>query len=130
MTGNELLITESDYTALGNLLRNLKSSGYPDHMELKALSEELKRAKVVKPEDLPEDVVRMNSTVKIKDLGRGSEMQVTLVHPLEASIKENKISVLAPLGAALIGFRKGSTVQWGAPSGIKAIQIIEVSQPL
>ncbi|MBX2989108.1 MAG: nucleoside diphosphate kinase regulator [Bdellovibrionaceae bacterium] len=81
------------------------------------LEEELQRAMVVPDDELPSHVVAINSLVTFVDLESGKETQVTLVYPHEASIDDHKVSVIAPLGAALIGLSVGQSIQWPMPNG-------------
>ena len=72
----------------------------------------------------------MNSTVRLRDLETGEEETYTLVYPDEADIGENKLSVLAPVGTALLGYRAGDVVEWPVPAGVRRFRIEEVvSQP-
>ena len=90
------------------------------------LYKELKKAQIVDPEDFPSDVVRLNSTVTVKDLQTKRDIKITIVLPQQADIKKKKVSVLAPIGTALIGFSKGRQVSWEVPAGIKDFKIMEV----
>jgi regulator of nucleoside diphosphate kinase len=91
------------------------------------LQTELRKAKLVSKEELPLDVVRLNSMVTIRDEKIKKVMQVKLVTPDKADIKERKISVLSPVGTALIGYRKGAKISWQVPAGKKTFTILEVS---
>lgn len=92
------------------------------------LEEELTRASIVPDEGLPSDVVAMNSKVRFKDLYSGKESDITLVYPHEANIDEGKISILTPIGSALIGLKVGQTIRWPFPNGFeKKIQVLEVT---
>ena len=93
------------------------------------LGKELKKAKLVETEDLPADVVRLNSKVTIKDEKEGRLLELVVVTPDKADIKQRKISVLSPIGTALIGFCKGHKLKWKVPSGIKSFTILEVTAP-
>ncbi len=90
------------------------------------LLHELSRAEIVEKDAMPLDVIRLNSKIKIKDEGTGKITELVLVLPESADIKQRKISVLAPIGTALIGFKKGQQVTWDVPAGTKTFQIIEV----
>lgn len=90
------------------------------------LSGELKKAQIVEDDTLPTDIVRLDSTVVIKDLLTNREMTVKIVLPQHADIKQKKVSVLAPVGTALIGFKKDQTVSWMVPSGRKDFKIMNV----
>lgn len=92
------------------------------------LEEELERATIVSDEDLPTDVVSMNSTVKFLDLETDKESVVQLVFPQDTNIAENKISILTPVGSALIGLRVGQTINWPFPNGkVKQLKVISVT---
>ena len=98
-----------------------------DRKNAEELRLELKKAKLVSPEKFPADVVRLNSKVKIKEDANDKVLEFMVVTPDKADIKERKISVIAPVGAALIGFRQGQKVKWQVPSGKKTFIIMEVS---
>lgn len=94
-----------------------------------ALLDELERAKVVADDKLPESVVRMGSTVKFRSNGSG-EKQVELVYPADADIAANKVSVLTPVGAALIGLSGGQSITWETRDGREQeLTVVEVMQP-
>ena len=88
------------------------------------LLKELKTAKIVK--DLPEDVVCLASQVEIREVTSKQTFTFQLVLPGEANMKYQKISVFAPIGVALLGYRTGSMVQWEMPSGLKTFEILNV----
>ena len=90
------------------------------------LSKEINRANIVDPEDIPKDVITMNSKFKLKDLDSGEEMIYTLVFPEDADIYKNKISIYAPMGTALIGYRVGDIIEWPVPGGILRIKVLEI----
>ena len=72
-----------------------------------SLERELNRAKVVQPAEIPADVITMNSRVHLKDLEAGEDLFYTLVFPSDADFGQNRISILAPIGTALLGYRVG-----------------------
>lgn len=91
-----------------------------------ALSEEIDRAEVVEPTQLPPDVVSMNSTVRLREQSSGREYELTLVYPGETG--ENCVSVLAPVGSALLGLSVGREIEWPLPSGQTAcIKVLGLS---
>ncbi|WP_409478849.1 nucleoside diphosphate kinase regulator [Pseudobdellovibrio sp. HCB154] len=93
------------------------------------LEEELERATIVSDEDLPTDVVSMDSTVKFLDLETNKESIVQLVFPQDTNIAENKISILTPVGSALIGLRVGQTINWPFPNGkMKQLKVTSVTK--
>ncbi|KFN43362.1 nucleoside diphosphate kinase regulator [Arenimonas oryziterrae] len=82
-----------------------------------ALVEELDRARVLAPENMPGDVVTMNSTVLCIDEISGEQHELTLVFPPDADVLTRKVSVLAPVGSALLGLAIGQVIDWQAPGG-------------
>ena len=90
---------------------------------------ELDRATVVDAADIPAGLVTMNSTVTYRDIETKTDTTVTLVFPAEANIAEKKISVLSPVGVALLGLRTGGRIQWPMPNGKhKQFEILTVKQ--
>ncbi|HEX7175445.1 MAG TPA: nucleoside diphosphate kinase regulator [Pyrinomonadaceae bacterium] len=93
---------------------------------LRRLEHELERAETVAPEVVPADVITMRSKVSLRDLNTGEEMVYTLVFPTEANFDEGKISVLAPVGTALLGYRVGDLIEWQVPSGLRRLKVEEI----
>ena len=124
-----IFITEEDRARLDALIR--RALGVHAHQPgyLAALAGELRRARVVPRVEMPEDVVTMNATVRVRDLETGDEDTYTLVYPHEADIEANKLSVLAPIGTALLGYRAGDVVEWPVPAGVARLRVEKVSQP-
>ena len=94
-----------------------------DRGHIDDLAEELERAIVADPQAMPTDVVTMNSRLRLTDADTGEEKTVTIVFPGMANTDEGKISVLAPLGTALLGYRVGELVEWNVPSGLRRLRI-------
>ncbi len=94
-----------------------------DNKHLEELSKELLRAEVVDSENIPADVITMNSRVRLVDLDSKEERIYTLVFPSEANIDENKISILAPIGTAMLGYRVGDTIKWQVPAGTRRLKV-------
>lgn len=124
-----VVLLKTDYEVLNSYVKNLHGMQVNEKENYSKLSEEIKRARLVEEKDFPKDVVRLDSTVVIKDLTTNRNMTVTIVLPNKADIKQKKVSVLAPVGTALIGFKKGQIVSWNVPSGKKDFEIMEVIQP-
>lgn len=124
MQNAPLIITHSDFEKISALLH------YADSVTAELLQEELDRATIVQAEDLPVDVVAVNSIVKFQDLDSGKISTRTLVMPNDANVEEKKISILAPMGAALIGLRVGQTISWPVPrGGEKRVHVLSVLKP-
>jgi regulator of nucleoside diphosphate kinase len=94
-----------------------------DRGHIDDLAEELERANVLEPQAIPGDVVTMNSRLLLTDADTGEQKTVTIVFPGMANTDEGKISVLAPLGTALLGYRVGELVEWNVPSGLRRLRI-------
>lgn len=119
-----IYITEVDRRRLERLIELAgERSRRANHQYLARLEEELERAETVAPEDVPSDVITMRSKVRLRDLNTGEEMVYTLVLPSEANFDEGKISVLAPVGTAMLGYRVGDTIVWEVPSGMRRLRV-------
>ncbi len=126
MNPRDIYITEFDLNRLRDVLKARINAKVRDRDHLDSLENELDRAHIVDPPAIPHDVVTMNSQVRIEDLETGKENVYKLVFPSEASIPENKLSILAPIGTALLGSRAGGTVDWRVPAGRRTMRIKEV----
>lgn len=96
---------------------------------LAKLRDELDRAAVIDPAVFPAGVVTMNSTVEFEDLGSGEIEAYTIVFPERADVAQRRISILAPIGTALIGCRVGDLVKWLTPGGIRQLKVRRVTAP-
>lgn len=122
----QIFITERDKQRLHKFINEAKEFGEGNQESLKELEQELSRAQVVTSLKIPRDVITMNSKVLLKDLDSGEEMVYTLVYPADADLMENKISVLAPVGTAILGFRKGDMVDWKVPGGLVRLKVEKI----
>jgi regulator of nucleoside diphosphate kinase len=120
---NQLVIAHEDYEILNNYLRPVAAF---DRRNAALLMKEIEKATIVKKDELPQDVVRLNSKVVVKEESRNKVMELVLVVPEKADIHQNMISVFAPLGVALIGFKQGVKVNCSTPTGNKFFTILEV----
>ncbi|MEW6441445.1 MAG: nucleoside diphosphate kinase regulator [bacterium] len=118
-------VTETDFEKLQGLLRAADPKSR-DRLHLRALEQELEQARVVSSAEVPGGVVTMNSTVRVRDLDSQQEIVLSLVFPKDADIGQNRISVLAPLGTALIGYKVGDTIEWVVPAGRKRLRVEEI----
>lgn len=126
MTDRTIFITEFDLDRLLDLIEGIRKNRTRIKSDLDSLERELNRAKVVQPAEIPPDVITMNSKVRLKDLESGEDLFYTLVFPSDADFGQNRISILAPIGTALLGYRVGDEIEWKVPSGIKRMKVIEV----
>jgi regulator of nucleoside diphosphate kinase len=120
------LVTNFDHYRLFRLLERLRQSQPTGRGAYDALEGELDRADVIDPRHIPSDVITMNSTATAVDLDTGREMQFTVVFPGEAAPEAGRISVLAPVGLALLGSRAGDDIEWPIPGGIRRLRIDDV----
>ena len=93
---------------------------------LVGLKQELAYSEILSPEEIPPDVVTMNSKVLVHDFAGGETVTVTLVFPQEADYEQKKVSLLAPIGVALLGRHTGEEISYEAPGGSKRILIKEI----
>ncbi|MFO7593569.1 MAG: nucleoside diphosphate kinase regulator [Pseudomonadota bacterium] len=113
-TKPKIVISSLDADRLDSLLESLP----PDAITGKAeLLEELERAEVVEPQAIPSTVVTMNSTVRFKVLSTLQEFEMTLVYPKDVDGSGKTISILAPVGSALLGLSQGDEIEWPKPGG-------------
>lgn len=115
---------KTDYQFLRELI--LKSKNSTNAKEANQLSQELDRAVVSKEDDLDSSVIRINSIITIEDVKANKQMKIQIVLPSAADVKQSKISILAPLSVAIIGFKENDQVDWELPAGIKTLKIIAV----
>nr|WP_294877076.1 GreA/GreB family elongation factor [uncultured Pedobacter sp.] len=119
-----IILSTGIYDLLKDHLRRRKLSRYNEaKLEL-----ELKHAKQVLRNELPADVVTVNTNVKVKEIESGKEFKYKLVAPATARRKHNTLSILSPIGVAILGYTQGAIVQWEMPEGIKKYQIEEVTK--
>ena len=118
---------KDDYNLLKTYLNNRSGKTTFDRQNAEDLLAELKKAKLVSKDEFPANVVRLNSTVRIKPKDKDYVMELMIVTPDKADTKERKISIMSPIGTALIGFRQGENVRWQVPSGKKTFTILEVN---
>ena len=126
MSKRTIHITEFDKKRLDELISVATEFGGHARKDLEHLSQELLKARAVSPKNIPADVVTMNSKVKLSDIETGDAMTYTLVFPKDANIDAGSISVLAPVGTAILGYSKGDIIEWTVPGGVRRIRIEEV----
>jgi len=123
----EIIITATDLKRLKKLIENEKTTKKSEgSKELKDLEKELNRAIIVKSKDIPHDIITMNSKFILVDLDSKEEIEYGLVYPEDADFFENKISIMAPVGTAMIGYREGDEIDWPIPDGIARFKIKKI----
>jgi len=130
MKYGKVVVDKKELDVLKNLfstIHNEKDKTY--RLSFEKLMEEIKKAKVLDSNNMPLDVIRLNSVVTIKT-DFGGEKKFQLVIPTKSDLSQNKLSVMAPMGLALFGYAENDEVKWEFPSGLNTIKITKVEQPL
>lgn len=124
---NCIYVTNEDMQRLRRLVDNLQAASTAENSNLAALEEELERAQVVDAKRIRPDVITLNSQVRIMDLDSGRVLEYEVVYPnTRGRSSVNTLSVLAPLGTALLGYRAGDTIEWPVPRGKRRLRVMEV----
>jgi regulator of nucleoside diphosphate kinase len=126
MSEQKIYITDFDLKRLKKLLQTSSKTGERKNSYLEQLRKEVEKAVVVPSEDIPKDVITMNSKVSLIDLESMKELVYTLVFPEDADSLSGKISVLAPVGTALLGYRVGDVIEWDVPAGKRRLKVKEI----
>jgi regulator of nucleoside diphosphate kinase len=122
--GTHIVLTSRDFDRLEALLDSLPANAFPGK---ELLTKELERAEVVPPEQIPPNVVTMNSTVRFTIVDSGEEFLLKLVYPRDVGDEPDRISVLAPVGSALLGLSVGDEIEWPRPGGgIHTVRVVDV----
>lgn len=122
MSTKSILLSKSDYKFLQEHLEKAIMSDY----NKSRLKEEVKNAQVFDDHELPEDVVSLYTEAKIESTSNGQQFTFKLVKPKDADIKQQKVSIFAPISIALWGYQTGDLINWEMPDGIKEFKIIAV----
>ncbi len=121
-----ILLTHDDRRRLGAVLENIHADGTERRDYPHSLEAVLKDAQGIDPTELPQDMVTMNATVELRDLDTEERETYTVVYPERADISRNRISVLAPIGTAVLGCRVGDVVEVRVPSGRRRIRVEDI----
>jgi regulator of nucleoside diphosphate kinase len=119
-----IYITEIDMERLKKKIESVLHIGKNTDKSIRDLENEINRAIIVNPRQIPDDVVTMNSQVLLHL--DGDEMEVSLVYPDEADLSKKKLSVFSPIGTAILGYSEGSVIEWEVPSGVMKVHIKKV----
>ena len=126
MSQRNIQITELDRKRLLDLILDAQSGEYRKSVYLENLRGELERAQIVPSQDIPDNVITMNSTVTLIDLDTNEEETYTLVYPEHADTSQGKISILAPVGTAMLGYQVGDVFEWDVPAGKRRLRVKEI----
>jgi regulator of nucleoside diphosphate kinase len=123
---SKLIINSLDYSRIQRCISDAKQLRSINSADADKLLNELRSAQVLEPEEIPSNVVTMNSIVKLSFLNNKQQTQFQIVYPKNANFKENKISIFSPIATALIGYKVGDQIEWIVPAGPTKIQIDEI----
>ena len=126
MKKRPLIISHADRERLEALIDSARLDSGVRQDCLAPLEAELCRARVVPADKVPPDVVTMNSVVRLRDLDSVVTEEYELVYPEDADIGHHRISVLAPIGTAILGYRAGDVIEWPVPAGRRRVRVEEV----
>lgn len=116
-------ITEMDHFRINYIIKNANAF----FTDFEALEEEVERARIVDYPEVPPDLITMNTRFRYLNATDNRASEITIVYPKDAKIDENRISVAAPLGTALLGLREGDEIDWTFPSGLtKRLKVLEI----
>ena len=123
MSGKPIHITAFDLDRLQNLIVDAQSTEYRKSEYLDNLKMELQRAVIVAPQEIPPTVVTMNSTVELVDMDTNETETYTLVFPEDADVSKGRVSILAPIGTAMLGYEIGDVFEWDVPAGKRRLRV-------
>ena len=126
MQDRTIIISDADHERLRSLIESARGRGGVGEDYLDALEGELRRARVVPRSDVPRDVIAMDSAVRLRDLDTGETEVYELVEPPDADLDRDRISVLAPVGTAILGYRHGDVIEWPVPAGRCRLRVEQV----
>jgi regulator of nucleoside diphosphate kinase len=130
MAQKTITISENDYKRLQELMAQGRRINFRANRYLRDLQRELSRAQILPADQVPSNVITMDSTARLMDLDTERETEFTLVFPDDADPDQNKISVLAPIGCAMLGYREGDEFEWETPDGNRRLRVVKVlNQP-
>ncbi|MFZ2491514.1 MAG: nucleoside diphosphate kinase regulator [Thermoanaerobaculia bacterium] len=122
---SSIYITRYDKARLMNVLRSLDAA-HEDREDLEDLVQEIERGTEVESTEVAPNVVTMNSAVRVTDVDAATTSLYTIVFPPDADFEKGRISILSPLGTALLGYKAGDVVTWHVPRGTRRLRIDEI----
>jgi regulator of nucleoside diphosphate kinase len=121
-----IYITTNDMNRLKKFIGDAIEKNPAAREDLQHLEDELNQAEICEQQDIPKDVITMNSKVHLRDLTSNEDLIYTLVYPAHANVELGRISVLAPIGTAMIGYRVGDVIEWPVPGGVRRLEVKDV----
>ena len=125
MKRENLVVAESEYRIIRNLIEHIQPSMNLMNTCITRLKEELSEALVLPDAEMPDDIIRLNSIIDIET--HFGQVKVQLVLPVESNSKQKRISILTPMGSALLGYSEGDEITWDFPSGKEKLRILNVN---
>lgn len=122
----QIAISAVDYARLEPMIRDAVASKSTPRELLCVLKSKIDQARVLEPGDMPADVVTMNSLVHVRDLETEEVEAYTLVYPGFADTTKNLLSILTPVGTALLGLRRGDTIKWTSGLGLGRLRVEQI----
>lgn len=126
MKNRTLIISDADRYELEALIRSARMDSQVRTDYLASLQGELSRARIVPPGKVPANVVTMNSVVRLRDMDTGETDEFELVYPWEVDAGHNRVSILAPIGTAILGYQLGDIIEWPVPAGLRRLRVAKV----
>lgn len=126
MAEKNIYISDNDMKKLRKLIFEARQFRREEEKYLLELETELNRGEVVRAHDIPANVITMNSEVHLRDLNTEEEITYRLVFPDHANASQGRISILAPVGMALLGYSVGDTIEWEIPAGIAKLKVEKI----
>ena len=126
MSKKLIYITDDDMKRLKELIMVAREFGKENEKYLRDLEGELVRGKVVKSQDIRNNIITMNSKIRLRNIDTQEEMIYQLVFPDNADVNQSKISILAPIGTALLGYKVGDIIEWKVPAGLTKLKVEEI----
>jgi len=123
MSKKLIYITDNDMKRLKELIIEADNK---DKKYLRELEDELDKGEVVNSRDIPDNIITMNSKVRLRDINTQKEMICWLVFPDDSNADQGKISILAPIGTALLGYKVGDIIEWEVPAGLTKLKVEEI----
>ena len=123
---SKIIVNRLDYLRIQKCINDAKQFKSISASEAESLLKELNSAKIVEPQEIPDNVVTMNSIVKISFLNSDKRIEFQIVYPNQANLKENKISIFSPIATALIGYKVSDEIEWVVPAGVTKIKIDKI----
>lgn len=123
MNKKRITVNSRDFLKLKQII---KTGAMSRNINAKNLDAELSNAVILEPEKIPPNLITMNTRVSFRDLTESEVFVYTIVYPEEADIEKGKLSVFAPIGTALLGYKEGEEVAWHVPAGLKSFRVEKI----